>query len=203
MRKTKEEAAITRQRVLEAALKAFGRRGYAATNLEAVAAAAGVTRGAVYWHFKNKADLYNTLMQRLAARAEAVVAEALAEGGTTLDVLRRIFVRQLGLIETDPELRALAELRLFKTEPAPELTPGRKRQTQAGLQTLAQLAEIIGQAAAQGEVRRDVPPEAMATAWLAMQNGAIQLWLLAPKSFSLKARAEALAEVLLAGMRAG
>ena len=202
MRKTKEEAALTKQRLLQAALKTFSRRGYAATTLEAVAEAAGVTRGAVYWHFRGKAELYNTLMQRLAARGGAVVAEAVAEGGPLPAVLRRIFVRQLALIETDAEVRALAELRLFKTEPAAELAPGRRQQAQAGLQTLAQLAEVIGQAAARGEVRADLAPEALATAFLALQNGAIHLWLLAPKSFSLRQRAEALADVLLAGMTA-
>ncbi len=57
MRKTKEEAAETRQALLRAALAVFSRQGYAATRLEDVAHEAGVTRGAIYWHFKSKADL--------------------------------------------------------------------------------------------------------------------------------------------------
>jgi TetR/AcrR family acrAB operon transcriptional repressor len=202
MRKTKEEAAVTRQRVLEAALKVFSQQGYSATTLEAVAEAAGVTRGAIYWHFQGKAELYNTLMETLATRSAALVEQAIGERGTVLEVLRRIFVRHLALVEDDPDLRALAELRLFKTELAPELIPGRNQQTEAGLQTLAQLTEALAEAAAQGEVRADVPPEQLASAFMALQNGAIQLWLLAPKSFSLKRSAEAWAEVLFDGLRA-
>jgi TetR/AcrR family transcriptional regulator, acrAB operon repressor len=202
MRKTKEEAAITRQRVLQAALTTFSQQGYAATTLEAVAEAAGVTRGAIYWHFSGKAELYSTLMQTVSARSRVVVEQALAEGGTVLEVVRRIFVRQLALIETDAELRALAEVQLFKTELTPELAPSRREQTEAGLQTVAQLAEVMRQAAAHGEVRGDLAPEEMARSFLALQNGAIHMWLVAPGAFSLKGSAEALADVLFDGLRA-
>src|SRR5687768_7926109 len=57
VRRTKEDAAATRAAVLDASLRVFSRKGYAATRLEEVAAEAGVTRGAVYWHFADKAEL--------------------------------------------------------------------------------------------------------------------------------------------------
>lgn len=57
MRRTKAEADRTRTRVLEAALMAFAEGGVRATTLEDVATRAGVTRGAVYWHFADKAAL--------------------------------------------------------------------------------------------------------------------------------------------------
>jgi TetR/AcrR family transcriptional regulator, acrAB operon repressor len=57
VRRTKAEAELTRRRVLEAALVAFAEGGVHATTLEDVAARAGVTRGAVYWHFADKAAL--------------------------------------------------------------------------------------------------------------------------------------------------
>lgn len=63
MRKTKEEAQQTRCNLLEAALTVFYHRGVAHTSLDAIAKAAGVTRGALYWHFKNKEDLFDALFQ--------------------------------------------------------------------------------------------------------------------------------------------
>lgn len=57
VRRTKAEAELTRRRVLEAALVALSEGGVHATALEDVAARAGVTRGAVYWHFADKAAL--------------------------------------------------------------------------------------------------------------------------------------------------
>ena len=81
MRRTKEEAEATRAKLLKTALSVFSAKGYAATTLDDVAKAAKVTRGAIYWHFKSKADLYNTLIQELSARGATVVQQAVAEGG--------------------------------------------------------------------------------------------------------------------------
>ena len=71
MRRTKEDAALTRETVLDAALAVFSRQGYAATTLDHIAQEAGVTRGAIYWHFGGKAELYNALVEERFARAFA------------------------------------------------------------------------------------------------------------------------------------
>lgn len=63
-RKTKEEALETRNRILEAAVEVFLEKGVSQAGLEVIAEKAGVTRGAVYWHFKNKADIFEALQDR-------------------------------------------------------------------------------------------------------------------------------------------
>jgi len=65
-RRTKEEAGLTRASLLRAALAVFSTKGYAAATLEDVAAKAGVTRGAIYWHFGSKAELYTACREALA-----------------------------------------------------------------------------------------------------------------------------------------
>ena len=64
MRKTKTEAQKTRQHLLDAALEVFWRDGLTRASLQAIAQEAGVTRGALYWHFKNKEDLFETLFEQ-------------------------------------------------------------------------------------------------------------------------------------------
>ena len=64
MRKTKTEAQKTRQYLLDAALEVFWRDGVTRASLQAIAQEAGVTRGALYWHFKNKEDLFETLFEQ-------------------------------------------------------------------------------------------------------------------------------------------
>ena len=54
MRKTKTEAQKTRQHLLDAALEVFWRDGVTRASLQAIAQEAGVTRGALYWHFKTR-----------------------------------------------------------------------------------------------------------------------------------------------------
>lgn len=201
MRRTKEEAAVTRAAVLKAALAVFSAKGYAAATLDDVASAAKVTRGAIYWHFKSKADLYNTLVEELSARGASVVQQAAAEGGSFLDILRRIFVRLCAVVEDDREVRAVMELGLFKTGYAPELQAGRRKQLEAGQAQLAGIAEAMKLGIAQGALRNDIDPLEMARAFIALQNGAIQLWLTSPKSFSLKKSAESFADILIAGLK--
>ena len=64
MRKTKTEAQKTCQHLLDAALEVFWRDGVTRASLQAIAQEAGVTRGALYWHFKNKEDLFETLFEQ-------------------------------------------------------------------------------------------------------------------------------------------
>ena len=65
MRKTKEDAQKTRQAILQAAIEDFSNKGFFNTSLDDIAKTAGVTRGAVYWHFNNKADIFNALHKDL------------------------------------------------------------------------------------------------------------------------------------------
>jgi len=201
MKRTKEEAAVTRATVLKAALSVFSAKGYAAATLDDVAKAAKVTRGAIYWHFKSKADLYNTLTQELSTRGATVVQQAIAEGGTLLEILRRVFVRQCALIEDDKEARAVMELALFKTGLDPELQAGRKKQLEVGNALVEGIASAMQQGIAQGDLREDMDPVDMARAFIAFENGAIQLWLASPKAFSLKESAESFADILIAGLQ--
>lgn len=201
MRRTKDEAAVTRANLLKTALAVFSAKGYAAATLDDVAKSAKVTRGAIYWHFKSKADLYNTLTQELSARGVTVVQQAVAEGGTLIDILRRVFVRQCTLIEDDKEARAVMELALFKTSLDPELQAGRKQQLEAGNALVTGIADAMRQGITQGVLRKDVDAADMARAFIAFENGAIQLWLSSPKSFSLKESAESFANILISGLQ--
>lgn len=200
VKRTKEEAAITRATVLKAALSVFSAKGYAAATLDDVAAAAKVTRGAIYWHFKGKADLYNTLIGEVSARSSTVVQNAVSQGGTLLDILRRIFVDQCALIEDNAEARAVMELVLFKTGFNPELKAGRKKQIDEGNALIAGIADAMRMGIAQGVLRDDIDPTDMARSFLAFENGAIQMWLASPKSFSLKASAGSFADILITGL---
>src|SRR3954470_16660398 len=64
VRRTKEEALATRHSILDAAELLFEKRGVSRTSLQDIAEAAGVTRGAIYWHFQGKEDLFTAMMER-------------------------------------------------------------------------------------------------------------------------------------------
>ncbi len=200
MRRTKEEAAVTREKVLHSALVVFSANGYSAARLEDIAQEAGVTRGAIYWHFNGKAELYNALVNEYSSRGSAVVQKAIAEGGTFRVILRKIFIRLLSSVEDDKDLRAVMEIALFKTERTNELENSQKQQVQASRALIAGITEAMRQGAASGQLRSDLDPKEMARAFMAFQNGAIYLWLSDPDSFSLKASAGTLADIFLTGV---
>lgn len=200
MRRTKEEAAITRRRLLEAALSVFSEKGYAAATLEEIAQEAGLTRGAIYWHFGDKAGLYNALLETYSGRASNVIQQAALEGGSLLEILRRIFVQLLLAIEEDDKLRAVIEISLFKTSTAPELEPGRQERLEAGATLLQTITAGMQDGINASDLRSDLEAIDMARAFLAFQNGAIQMYLIDPKTFPLRQQAETLAEIFLKGI---
>ena len=65
VRKTKEDAELTRQRIINAAREVFLVRGVSKSTLEHIATQAEVTRGAVYWHFKNKTDIFHAIRDQV------------------------------------------------------------------------------------------------------------------------------------------
>lgn len=75
MRRTKTEALKTKEYLMLATLDTFYQKGIARTSLNEIAQAAGVTRGALYWHFKNKEDLFDALFQRICDDIESCIKE--------------------------------------------------------------------------------------------------------------------------------
>jgi TetR/AcrR family acrAB operon transcriptional repressor len=202
LKKTAAAAAETRQAILKAALAEFSRRGYSATTLDGVARAAGVTRGAVYWHFANKAALYEELLRAFGGQAGAIMGAAAAEGGDFIAICQRILTRLLTHLEDDPELRAVMELSLFKTEHTEELADVVANQRASAAELIAQLAGIMQAGIAQGALRADLDPWDVARGFLAYQQGVFHLWLSDPEAFSLCERAAALADLFISGIRA-
>ena len=200
MRRTKEEAEKTRQDLFKAALSIFSQKGYASTTLEDVAQEAGVTRGAIYWHFGGKAEMYSALLDKYSARASDIVQDAAAEGGRMVEILRRIFVRLLEAVESDQALRAVMEINLFKTEYSPELADTFSKQIESSRTLLSGIAQAMQQGIAAGELSSDLDPADMARAFIAFQNGILHLWLMDPSAFELGERAPQMAEILMAGI---
>ena len=105
-RRTKEEALETRNALIDAAELVFELRGVAGTALQEVAETAGVTRGAVYWHFRDKADLFNAMMDRaiLPFEQQWLVASA-ADAADPLARLRELLCDILRQTATEPRLQ--------------------------------------------------------------------------------------------------
>ena len=72
MRKSKEDTQLTREKIIESAFESFFELGYAETSLSLIAENAGMTRGAIYWHFKDKNELYREVVKIAAEKADVL-----------------------------------------------------------------------------------------------------------------------------------
>lgn len=110
MKRTVEEATETRRAILRAARRLFAEQGYGATSTTAIVDAAGVTRGALYHHFADKADVFRVVFTSIeselndavteAARAERTARAAFAAGcRALLDFMVRRDYHQIAVVD--------------------------------------------------------------------------------------------------------
>lgn len=83
MRRTKEDAQQTRQRLLQAARELFNEKGFANTTLTEIVQRAGLTRGAAYWHFKSKDEIFITVVEQALDDMTASKKQALSRADCT------------------------------------------------------------------------------------------------------------------------
>lgn len=200
MRRTKEDAEITKRNLLDAGLIVFSQKGYAATRVEDIAKQANVTTGAIYHHFEGKSDLYSALVDLNSAKANQLAEQILQEGGTPATILRHLLVRLFQFAEEDEEYRAVVELSINMTGFVPELDEITE-QILEGRRQLAQfLSNLIREGIKAGEFRHDVSPEDAALALVGFMNGMGLIWVQDPEHFSIKERAENLVDSFLSGI---
>lgn len=185
MRRTKEEAEKTRLKVIEAALTLFSRNGYSNTTLAMIAKEAGYSRGPIYWHFKNKDDLYQAVLAYSQEPLEALVAEA-ASHQQPLQAIERFASRWLELLVEDAWFRQSFEILLNKTELTEALAPTLKRERKLTRRIIDALSVLVAEAQHQSLLPAAQSPESLALLIYTQLMGVTQSWLFAPRLFSLK-----------------
>ena len=165
-RRKRLPVAERRALIIEAAGRLFGDRGYEATRLDEIAAAAGVTKPIVYRHFDSKRDLYLSLLDRHRDDLGGFIASIPAEGSTE-ERLRAVLEVWLDYVEA----RSYAWKMLFRdTGGGPEIT-ARRREVHA--RARAVLVELIRSLAATPVPRRELEPLAEL---MSMGMAALVLW---------------------------
>ncbi|MDF3085495.1 TetR family transcriptional regulator [Burkholderia sola] len=124
VRRTKEEALETRNRILDAAEHVFFDKGVSHTSLADIAKHAGVTRGAIYWHFANKSELFDAMFDRVFLPIDELKQIPLdAPGGNPLEKVRQILIWCLLGVQRDPQLRRVFSILFMKCEYVADMGP--------------------------------------------------------------------------------
>jgi TetR/AcrR family transcriptional regulator, acrAB operon repressor len=191
-RRTKEDAQATRSKLLDAAECLFQAQGVSRTSLQDIARRAGATRGAIYWHFKDKADLFNAMMERVTLPLEAAFVDSgeslqnspQAEVDALLKI-RRATVEALSRIVSDAQTRRVFEVATQKVEYVEELQAVRFRHLAVRQSFVSRFEQSIESAAQRGGVALPMLPTLAAHGFHALIDGLIQNWLLDQQAFDL------------------
>jgi len=203
-RRTKEETEQTRLRILSAARQTFLLRGMTGTTLEHIALAAGVTRGAIYWHFANKKALFDVMRSQvclpLIDRTDVTLLAMSRD-----DPLRCIEEFLRGTIEavtSCTETRQTFEIMAFKCEYVDEFEKELGEHQRKSGEIVNVLARVYRRAKATGQLRPDLAPKLAAVETLAFMMGLIRLWLLDQQADIVRPRVGALIAAHVNGRRA-
>ncbi len=186
-RKTKEDALETRNQLLDAAEKVFLEKGFSHTSLNDVASAAGLTRGAVYWHFKNKADLFEAMVERVR-----LPVENLGDCGSTeehpdpLGRLRDFATLMLKETVVNQRRRRVFTILFHRFEYNNEAKEVESRQQAAVIDCLHRVEQSLQSAVKKGQVPDNLDIRKSVIAFQAFFTGLLSNWLFMPRNFDLE-----------------
>ncbi len=200
MRKTKEEAEETKKKIVESAVELFETNGYQATRIEDVAEKAGLTRGAVYWHFKTKVDLYEYILAMFEKRLDKLIEESSQQTESPMSRLRWLVVNMITGQEIlvgfrQMKMVAISNLKVIKTSNILQ-----KKGEKTADKYMKVLGQIVGEGIAAGEIRDDVDP--VLAAWLTafVVAGAIGINLHKPALSKLRDSVPDIVDLFLKGI---
>ena len=201
-RRTKEEAQATRTQLLDTAEIVFREKGVSRTTLADIANSAGVTRGAIYWHFENKADLFLAMCDRatlpLEIMFDSIAAPELAD---PLAKLREGCIEVLRQAEQDQRCRRVFEILNFKCEFVDDLAPTMLRRKECRLSAKAIIEQNLTLAIDRGQIPAATDVHRAAIGLFSYIDGLIINWSMEADSYSLAEQAGELIDIFLDGLR--
>ncbi|ATZ10906.1 multidrug efflux transporter transcriptional repressor AcrR [Erwinia amylovora] len=197
-RNTKQQAQETRNHIIDAAIKRFSEHGVANTSLADIAAGAGVTRGAIYWHFKNKTDLLNEIWTQSESGLTALELEYQSKyPEDPLSVMRAMLLYVFEATATDPRRRALMEIIYHKCEFVGEMTTLQLMQQNLYLECYEKIEEVLKECIAAKQLPENLDTRRAAVVMRGYVSGIMENWLFMPESFDLAEDAAQLVATLI------
>jgi AcrR family transcriptional regulator len=200
-RRTKAEAQSTRTAILDAAEVLFYQHGVSRTTLEKIAVAANVTRGAIYWHFQNKADVFNAMLERVRLPFQHLLTEVDTHPSPNpVQQVRELMVNGLQLIASSAQHHRVLTIVFHRCEYIDELNPAVTRQDELDEQTVAVLQRAFERAAQAGMLRPGLSARLAAISLHSYIGGIISNFLLKPEQYELQLHAADLVDAMLLGL---
>jgi TetR/AcrR family transcriptional regulator, acrAB operon repressor len=202
VRRTKEDAQKTRSQILEAAEQAFHQRGMSRTTLAEIATIAGVTRGAIYWHFSNKADLIQAMLDSLHEPLDELAkASESADEVDPLGYMRLLLIKLFEQLVLDAKIRRINEILIHKCEFTDAMCDLRQQRQSVYLAISGRIELSLSNAVRRGQLPAELHIPRAVICLHGYIDGIVAQWLLVPDSFNLVQEAAALVDAALDMLR--
>jgi AcrR family transcriptional regulator len=200
MKKKIEQRQASIDRLLNAALHLFVAKGYRSTNLEQIAGAVGLTKGAVYFYFGSKEAVLIALLKRVQTVVFDKAIKAVEQAGPALTDKLVAFLHnaaKLGITHRDEVLLLILMSLEFKERKGKVLDciSGIYERTYTLIQRLIQAGQKSG------EFRSDVPTRELAAIVMANHDGTFLEWYRRSDALNGKDLVRALRSVVVSGLR--
>ncbi len=148
----------TRERLLQVARRSFARHGFEATTNRDIAAATGITTGAIYHYYPSKAELYAAVYEEVQQIVYSAFEAAIVDRHTLGEQFAAVLDTAVEVNREDPSIAAFVVGVATEAQRHPELREliRQGRSTSAGF-----LRRLVHSAAARGELADDVSPDAL------------------------------------------
>ena len=193
VRRTKKEAEATREAILEAATKVFVCKGVARASLEEIARQAGVTRGAVYWHFKNKVDVFKALYDQLYTPfSEMILKDLEQDHPQPLEQLAALCTNLFRDLPVNRHKKEVLTIFFLKCDYSGEMEAIRQHQNERKQKSIELFYEYFKRAQAKGHLPPDADPHVLTLSLLGYITGLVYEYLRNPDVFDLERNADPL-----------
>lgn len=199
MPRPKQADPLARRQILAAATDVFSRKGYAGTTLDDITAAANLSKGAIYWYFDSKAELFNTILGERSSVFLELLDDAAQSAPSPLAALEQMWLRWMEALETDRAYQAYARLAHLRIEVGVEPRESLEARRTEERRAQALVTQKVLEAVAAGELPREADVEAVALSFVSAGTGLVRAWLLVPETFLPRAIAPRIWTLLVAG----
>ena len=174
-RRTKEAALETRAQIIDAARRVFHAEGVNRSTLDKVAKAAGVTRGAVYWHFANKAEIFLAVKQTYTSEFDQLQSLLTPqEDEPPLSALGNYLQQLFSALLSNTAARETYEIMMLRCEYVEEFGEVLQIITEPCTDILEAFDRLYREAVTRRELKPGLDPALMALDTLAFARGTLR-----------------------------
>lgn len=200
VRKTKKEAELTKENILEAAAIVFSEKGVARASLDEIAKLAGVTRGAVYWHFENKLDIFQALHDQLHTPfIDMILQDLKKDYPHPLKQLEKLCVELLLDVASNEQKQRILKIIFLKCDFAGEMEAILARKNRQKAESYELFIRYFTYAQSKGHLSQNADPYVLTVSLFCYLTGIIHEYVRCPNLINMQKYAPTMMQLFFRG----